>query len=183
MKKTIVTLLLAAFVITVGSSCKKVVTSLFPGIDVRIPDVQVTIPPVIVVPSTEMSLGSFSASFNLDSIIKASTNNVFNINDIGTVKVKQVAVTLQNGDNLNNLANFETARVAMTSSNNSTETNILTVNIPDATSNTITVNATDSPDLKQYLSGNRINYTVYGKLRRPTTKSLNMVIAVTVRVE
>src|SRR4051812_20665662 len=119
--KKIIFVLLPVLIIMAATSCKKVVTSLFPGIDVRIPDVQITIPPVIVVPSTEMTLGTFSASYNLDSIIKASTNNVFNINDIGSVKIKEVTVTLQNGDNLNNLSNFQNARVTVSSNTNSSE--------------------------------------------------------------
>jgi hypothetical protein len=183
MKKTIATFFLAAIIITASTSCKKVVTSLFPGIDVRVPDVQITIPPALIVPPSEMSLGSFSASFNLDSIIKASTNNVFNINDIASIKVKQVTVSLQNGDNLNNLANFETARVAITSDTNGSETNIVSMTFPDTQSTSFTTTIADSPDLKQYLNGRSLNYTVYGKFRRATTKSLNMVVAITVRVE
>jgi len=181
MKKALLTLMVAGTLITVTSSCKKVVTSLFPGIDVRVPDVELTVPPIIAVPNSEMSLGNFTTAFNLDSAIKASTNNVFNINDIASVKVKRVTITLQNGDNFNNLANFKSARVTM--NGDGTETNILSVNIPDAQSNSITVDATDSPDLKRFLSGGQINYTVYGTVRRPTTKSLNMVVSTTIRVE
>jgi hypothetical protein len=183
MKRAIGVFVFAAIIITLSTSCKKVITSLFPGINVRIPDVQLTVPPVLIVPGSEMSLGTYTASYNLDSVIKASTNNVFNINDIASVKVKEVTVTLQNGDNLNNLSNFESARVVLSTDTNGSETNLVSMNFPDAAATSMTVSPSDSPDLKQYLVGNTIHYTVYGKVRRPTTKSLNMVVSITVRVE
>ena len=165
------------------SSCKKIVTAIFPGIDARVPDITLTVPPILFVPPNEMSLGNYSAYFNLDSIVRAKTNGAFNANDISSVKVKTITITLLNNDNFNNLSNFEYARLGLTSNTMGDEINVVTINFPDTESSTITVSPDNSPEIRPYLSGNQLNYSIYGKLRRATTKPLTMVVSVTVRID
>ena len=94
-------------------SCKKLVAAVFGGTDVNAPEVQVTIPTVFIVPPNEMSLGTYSFHFNLDSIVRANTGGIFGANVVNSIKVKQVVVNITNADQVNNLANFESARVTL----------------------------------------------------------------------
>lgn len=181
MKKLIISGLILCLIIQ-SFSCKKIVEAVFPGLDVNVPEVQVTIPAVIAVTSNEVALGSFSYPLNLDSIIKVNTGGVFGINAVGSIKVKQVSINLSNADQLNNLSNFETVRMTIQSSSNNTATELFAVNFPDTYASSITVTPNNSPDLLSYLKGSEITYNVYGKIRRITTKPLNMTIAVMLRV-
>lgn len=175
---------LAIFFLLVGlTSCKKVVTALLPGIDVRIPAVTFTFPAVIIAPAGEVSLGSHTTQFNMDSIVRANTGGVFNADDISSVKVKSITLTVQNSDNLNNLSNFEYARLTLSSNTNNQEAEVVRIDFPDAQLSTITATPASSPDLRNYLSGNQLQYQVYGKVRRITTKPLNLQVAVTVRID
>ncbi|WP_207496481.1 hypothetical protein [Aridibaculum aurantiacum] len=183
MKKLIIPFAVLLTLVTLMSSCKKVVTAVFPGVDVQVPQVVITVPPLIMVPPNEVSLGTYSTSFNLDSIVRANTAGVFNANDISSVRVKTITVAVQNSDNLNNLSNFEYARLTISSSSNSSEANIATINFPDVASSTQTATTDNSPDLRAYLNGNQLSYNVYGKLRKPTTKSLNVAVNITMRIE
>ena len=165
------------------SSCGKIVEKVFPGVDANAPEIQLTIPIVPVVLPNEFSLGSFTTQINLDSTIRANTAGVFGIGVVSSIKVKEIVITLPNGDNLNNLANFETARVTFTAPNNSTPLTVASLAFPDTYATSSTYTPADSPDLLEYLKGSEVTYTVYGRARRITTKPLNMTVSVTLRVK
>lgn len=183
MKKLCALAVMAIMLVTGFSSCKKIISAIFPGIDAKAPDVSITVPPVLFAPADELSLGNYTVRFNLDSIVRANTKEVFNANDIRSVKIKSITVSALNSDNLNNLSNFEYARMALSSNTNQAEANLVTLNFPDEATSTFTVTPESSPDIRSYLSGNELYYTIYGKMRRPTTKSLNLVVSVTLRIE
>lgn len=182
MKKLTVTLSIALLVLG-ASSCKKLVDKIFPGIDTKLPDIQLTIPIAPIVLPNENSLGSFSTRINFDSTIRANTGGLFGIDAVSSIKVKEIAVSLTNPDDLNNLSNFETSRITLAGPGNSSPTTLATFNFPDTYASSLTVTPTDSPELLPYLKGSEIVHTVYGKGRRPTTKPLNFVVSVTLRVK
>ncbi|HEY8690702.1 MAG TPA: hypothetical protein VIM07_15805 [Chitinophagaceae bacterium] len=181
MKKIFISFL-AAIVLLAAVSCKKIVSALFQGMDVNVPEVQVTIPTVIAVTPNEVSLGSFSLHFNLDSIIKANTAGVFGVNSVSSIKVKQISITINNADQLNNLSNFERARITLQSNSDSNPAELFSINFPDSYASSFTYTPVNSPDLLPYLKGSDITYNIFGKMRRITTKPLNMTVAVTLRV-
>ncbi len=183
MKKIIISFILALAVFINLSSCKKIIGQIFPGLDVNVPEIQLTLPAIPIVPPNEMSLGAYAVRFNLDSIIKANTNNIFDIGVVSSVKVKDITVSLSNADNLNNLSNFEFARVTLSSNTRTNPVNVATLNFPDSNLSSITIPQTDSPELLDHLKGTEITYNLFGKLRRRTIKPLNMVVLVTVRVK
>jgi hypothetical protein len=182
MKKLLVPGVIACLLLIQISSCKKIIETVFQGMDVNVPEVQITIPSVIAVTPNEIALGSFSYQLNLDSIIKANTAGVFGINAVSSVKVKQVTINLSNADQLNNLSNFESFRMTVQSNANSSPSELFTANFTDTYASSITITPVNSPDLLTYLKGSEISYNMYGKMRRITAKPLNMTIAVTLRV-
>jgi hypothetical protein len=183
MKKLTISLFAPLAVLISVTSCKKIIDQVFPGIDAKVPEIQLTIPPIPIVTQNEFSLGSYTAYFNLDSTIKANTADVFGIGVVSSIKVKEITVSLSNADNLNNLSNFESARVAIFSNTRTDAVNVATLNFPDTNSSSITFTPTDSPELLDFLKGSQLSYNVFGKARRPTIKPLNMLISVTIRVK
>jgi len=182
MKKLSITFGIA--VITMLSiSCKKTLQSLFPGFDVKVPDIQITIPAIPILFSNEAELGSFTTHFNLDSTIRANTSNVFNINSVSSMKVSQMLVTLSNGNAANNLSNFESARLLISSNSNSSQAELANFNFPTIETYTYTANTDNSPDILSYYNGNEITYKLFGKMRKPTTMSLNLTMSITIRVK
>ncbi|MBA2250567.1 MAG: hypothetical protein H0W12_10315 [Chitinophagaceae bacterium] len=182
MRKSII-IFFTTFILLSGLlSCKKLVKALFPGMDVNSPEVQITVPPIVIVSATEQSFGSYTYHFNLDSTIRANTNNGFNVNDVGSIKVKQISINITNADQLNNLANFESARVTLQSNTNTTPVEIISQTLPDTYASTFTATPANGPELLSYSKGSDITYTIYGKMRRVTNKSLNVVVSVILRL-
>lgn len=176
----------AAIVIVVAAgsfSCKKIIRSIFQGVDADVPAFTVTVPALPYVFPNEVPFGTFSQNFNLDSAVKANTGGVYGANDISSVKVKRINFNLSNSDDLNNISNFESARLLFSSNTKSDTVTIASIVFPDTPSASYTYTPTNSPELKPYLTGSVLTYTAYGKLRKITTKSLGMTVLVTLRVQ
>lgn len=168
--------------------CKKVIKKIFTGLDADVPEIVVTVPfvpvpPGFPVPTDEIAFPAYTQHFNLDSSIRAKTNNVFTADDVTSIKVKQIYFQISNADQQNNFSNFKSARITFSSNTNSTEAAILALDFPDeyADVQTYTAPAT-TPELAPYLRGSELTYKVYGKLRRYTTKELKMAVQITLRV-
>lgn len=180
MKKVLITLTASFVLLFAFSSCKKVAENIFQGLDVKVPDVNVTIPIIIAVTPNEISLGSFSFNYNLDSIVRANTGGVFGANAVNLIKIKQININITNADQLNNLANFQSARFTLHSNTNTTPIEFFSQTFPDTFASSFTFTPTNSAELLTYLKGSSITYTIYGKMRRITTKPLNLVISTTI---
>ena len=183
MKKLFISLFIACVLLFQISSCKKIIAAVFGGTDVNVPQVQVTVPTVIAVTSNEISLGSFSFYFNLDSVVKANTAGVFGANAVNSIKIKQISINITNADQLNNLANFKNARITLQSNTNNNPAEIFSSTFADTYASTYTYTPTNSPELISYLKGTNISYNVYGTIRRITNKPLTMVIAITLKAD
>ena len=183
MRKIVVSVLTVAIVVAGLAGCKKIVRSLFQGIDADVPTFTVPLPPIPVVPPGEVALPSFTQHFNLDSTIRANTNNVYGAEDVSSVKVKQIVFNLTNADTLNNISNFESARVTLSSNAKTDTVTIASVTFPDTYATTYTYTPVNSPELKPYLVGSILYYNAYGRLRKITTKPLTLELKVTLRVQ
>ena len=181
MRKLIIVLTGILFFVTAISSCKKIVAAIFKGTDVNVPAVQVTIPVILAVSSSEISLGNFTQQINIDSIIRANTAGVFGINAVSSIKMKQAVVSITNADALNNLSNFESTRMTLQSNTNSSPVEIVSISFPDTFASSYTYIPTNSPELLPYLTGTTLTYNIFGKARRITSKPLNLVFQVTLR--
>lgn len=181
MRKTILALsLLGGFCAAGLTSCNKIKDSLFPAFTVQLDEVTTTIP--ILLEGVESSTSS-TVSFNLDSTIKANTSNVFGVDDLSSVKVKDLTVSLNNSDALNDLSNFESASIGFSSNTVSTPAIVANTTIPDKPAATINIPASGGPELKEYLKGNQLTYTVTTLARRTTTKPLQAAVSVTLSVK
>ncbi|GEO08582.1 hypothetical protein [Segetibacter aerophilus] len=192
MKKVAGSVLLLVLIISAITSCKKIINSVFPGVDVDVPEVVFTVPappplpPGFPVPTSEQAIGSLSQSFNLDSAVKAKTNGQFGAGDVTSVKIKQIIFNMSNADELNNFSNFESARFTFASnaSQNTPEIEVASLTFPQTNTSVVTYTAPDNaPELRPYLNGTKLTYNVYGKLRRYTTKAISISVKVTMKVK
>ncbi len=182
MKKLLVTALIV--IIAAGLfSCKKIIKKIFQGIDADVPVVSVTLPAIPVVIPVEVPFPPIVQRFNLDSTVKANTAGAFGADDVSSIKITHLGFDVTNADSLNNISNFESVRVTFYSNANTTPVTIASIIFPDTYASTYTYTPDNSPELKPYLNGSELIYNVYGKIRKPTTKSLGLSIKVTLRVQ
>lgn len=182
MKKSVISVLMIMVLVAASVGCKKIIRNIFKGIDADIPEVSVTIPAIPVVLPFVIPI-PLSQPFNLDSTVKANTGGVFGANDVSSVKVKQIVFNLTDADSLNNLSNFESVRVTFSSDVKTDTVTVASIVFPETYASTATYTPVNSPELKPYLTGSMLYYTIFGKIRRVTTKSLHLSIKVTLRVE
>ena len=178
MKKVLISVSLLIFVIA-GMSCNKIKDAIFPSIDVNLPAFQIRVPAIPIVLNSEASLGSFTINFNLDSIIRANTAGAFGAGAVSTIKVKKMVISVSNGDAANNLANFESARFTFSSNTKTTPAELVSITLTDTFTTSYTAEPTSSPELKEYLTGTQLTYSLFGKARRTTSKPLNFSVAIT----
>lgn len=182
MKKSVNFVLMIMVLVAVSVSCKKIIRNIFQGIDADIPEFSVTIIPIPIALPFEIPI-PLSQPFNLDSTVKANTGGVYGANDVTSVKVKQIVFNISDADSLNNLANFESVRVILSSDTKADTVTVASMNFPDKYASTATYTPVNSPELRPYLTGSQLNYIIFGKIRRATTKSLHFSIRVTLRVQ
>jgi len=181
MKKRILTLGLIGSLCAIGfTSCNKIKEKLFPAFDADISEVSVNIP--VTVAGAEATSNS-TVSFNLDSTIKANTASAFGVNSVSSVKVKNVQVFLENADDQNDVSNFENVSLKFASNTNSTPLTVLSSDIPDVHVTDINLPVTNSPELKNYLTGTQLTYFITGQARRSTTKPLSATVIVTLSIK
>lgn len=183
MKRVLVIFSSVAIVLAALSSCKKIIAKVFAGTEVNVPDFSVTVPPITITSSTEIPIGSYSFPFNLDSSVRSTTAGVFGANAVNSIRIKQIKIDITNADSLNNISNFESARVTLQSSSNNTPVELFSVSFPDSYASSYTFTPTSSPELLSYAKGSTITYNIFGKIRRITTKSLKMVLSVTLKAD
>jgi hypothetical protein len=180
MKKTILAFSAITVLSVLGASCEKAKDVLFPSFETDGGTVELSIP-VISSTAAEATLGSTTVHFDLDSAIKANTAGQFSINNAESIKLKNVILSVLNGDDESNISNFETAKVTLSSNSKSTPAVIATANLLDVDQpNVINGNGIE---LKEYLKGDMLTYMVAGKARRATKKALDLRISFTLDVK
>jgi hypothetical protein len=152
-------------------SCGKIASKLHYDLPLQTGSVEVTIPPTSDT-TNQLLVGSGVNHYNIDSFIKANTGNVLGINNITSVKVTSVTLTLTaNASTTNNFANFKSAYASFFTDTKTTPYEVSIPNNPDTYADMLSLPVTND-ELKDYLKGSTYNYTVGGKLRRPITDSV-----------
>ena len=171
MKKVFLLLTVAATAAFTLSSCEKLKDAIFQSFETPY-GFDVTIP-VVTNTSSEISFGEANVRFNLDSIIRANTGNVFGADVVGNVQVKEVAFEVKEGNATSNLANFEYVKLNVAASNASPII-MGPYNIPASASSSISFPVTSSFNVKSLFSGASVNFKVTGKARTATTQPMKV---------
>ena len=173
------------------SSCSKTSSILNRTFSFSTPAQTFAIPPVpnaVAYGSGIMPTVSGSFKYDLDSAIKAASNNALSINNLGSLKLASCVITETNNTTVadsSNFSSFQSITISFTSVSNSTPYQ-LTVNQPDVFATSMTLAPLDTnAEMKSYLQGSNFNYAVDGKMRRGTkdTMKCNAVFTFTVKVQ
>ncbi|MGN6355658.1 MAG: hypothetical protein ACTHLB_19895 [Parafilimonas sp.] len=171
-------------ILTICISCKKLIQAVFPGKDIALETLKISVPPTPFADSSnEIALGSFDTYVNTDSIVRSETGGVFGINSIASIKVKEIIIKATNADELNNVSAFKSFRIAISSDVKPQPTNIVNIDIPSSATDSYRASISNSPDITGYLKGTNITYTIYGSLLQATTKTLKLSCNIVVRAD
>ena len=183
MRSKAISLIISVFIFAgcKGNRVRQIKETFLPSFDINIPDIQLTVPPLPKVLDKEIPVGALKTPINMDSTIKAVTAGTLGASSVHFVKVRKMVIKLSNADNANNLANFETARMRIY--NDTASTDIAVIKFPESFSDSLTVVPSNNPDISNYLRGTTLNYNLYWKNRKITTKFLKMIVRVTVGLQ
>lgn len=182
MKRKINFIAILAVLATVGlTSCNQVKDKLFSAFITPSADVNFTID-VITNTSTLGDIGSMNTNLNLDSIIKAQTDNTFSLNSITSINIEECKLTILNPDATNNIANFEEVKVSLKTNTNSTPVQLCTGLNPDVYGDIWLLPVDKTVNLKDYLNGTQLTYIIGAKARRVTTKKLDCKMTIKFKV-
>lgn len=152
------------------SSCDKIKDLVKVNVPMQSADISFTIP---AQPSAgTYTLAEFSASLNVDSLIK-SENSSLGIENIQSVKITACTIALQNADTENHFGILSACRAELSTNNNSNLVTLAQVsNNPDTQSADLNLAVDSTLELKDYFSGTVFYYKISGTTRRPITKDL-----------
>jgi hypothetical protein len=175
-------LLCCGLLLTTGG-CKKLKSQLFQAFTTGSISQDIDIP-IVGDTNTFTDRGSIIHNFNMDSLIKAESGGTFGLNDISKITVNEAKLVVKNADAGNNFANFEKGRLRFNTNAGGTPTvDIATGLNPDIYSETWIMPSIASVNLKDYLKGTQLNYTLALKARRATSKILNCTLNIKFHVE
>ena len=170
----------SAVILAGGFSCKKLAASLFGGQSIVLPAYTITVPEIPFSDSTiQFNSGSFTTYVNTDSLVRAQTGGSYNINDVSSIKVSNIALTVTNADASNNLSALKRLSVTIASSTNTTAGNMFSINIPAYTYFAFSTSPSDAANIVDYLHGTTVVNVVYGNIRKTTAKALILKAVVT----
>ena len=157
-------------------SCDKLKDKFFPGFEIQPSDLQITIP-VIANTTSSSAIASVTTYFNMDSIIKAETLNAFTINNVKSITVQELDLSFTNSDNANNFGNLEEISVSFHSNANTNATIIANAPlIQDVAANELALSPLATNNIRGYMNGSQLTYTIAAKARRATTKPLTCMM-------
>lgn len=175
-------LLLATGMVVLGSlSCNKIADQLAQTISWQGVDVTIDVPPSTG--TSYSTIGTSVFSYDLDSLVKKTTNNVLSLKNIDKFTFKSCKLTILNPDAGNNFGNFEKAKVEFFTNANITPT--LLGEVPSNSSTyaeSLDLPINNTSNMMTYIPSSGpiiVSYQVSGQLRAPTTTTLHIQAHVT----
>lgn len=163
-------------------SCGKIASNLQYDLSMQTASVNITIAPISDT-SAAATMGTVTSSYNIDSFIKSKTSGAFGVSNISSAKMSSCTLTLVNPNSSNNFANFQDCNVNFYTNTNTTPFSVaLITNNPDTYAATLNVPIDATTDMKTYLQGNQLTYSLSGKLRRSTTDTLTCTVQLVMNV-
>lgn len=162
------------------SSCDKIESALFKPFESPL-SFEVTVP-VITNTTSEVSMGQTNVQYNLDSVIRKNTGNVFGADIVGNMYIKEIGLELLDSDGSNNLSKFDYVKLSV-SSGGSTPALFGPYNISAGSVTNTIFSVSNSPNIKPFFSGSAVTFNMTGKANTATTKTLRAKISATLRFE
>lgn len=178
MKKRFGIFAAAAIAISI-SACEKIENALFKPFESPL-NFEVTIP-VITSTAAEQNMGQTQVRYNLDSIIRKNTENVFGADVVGAMYINQIGIQLLDNNANNNLSNFDYVKLSVSSGG--TPAVLGPYNIPSGSTSSAAFTVSNSPNIKPFFSGSTVTFAMDGKANKATSQPLRARISATIRFE
>ena len=179
------TLPLTGFVIFVClllQSCSKIASDLQYDLSMQTASVNIIIAPISDT-TAGLTMGTVISSYKIDSFIKSKTSGKLGVSNISSAKMSSSSLTLVNPNSGNNFANFQNCNVNFFTNTNTSPFSLAVItNNPDTYAATLNVPVDATTDMKTYLQGNELTYSLSGKLRRNTTDTLTCTVQLSMNV-
>lgn len=170
----------AASIALCMTACEKVEKALFKPFESPL-NFEVTIP-VISSTTAEQNMGQTQVRYNLDSVIKKNTENVFGADIVGAMYINQIGIQLLDNSAGNNLSNFDYVKLSV-STGGGTPAVLGPYNVPAGSTSNASFTVSNSPNIKPFFSGSTVTFTMNGKANKATTQALRARISATIRFE
>lgn len=175
--------LLAAFAVSalLGlSSCDKAEKLLFKPFESPL-SFDITIP-VVSSTSTETSMGSTTISYNVDSLVKAKTNNAVDGSIVKSMYIQQIAITITDPvDNNNSLSNFN--YVKMNVSQGGTPYVFGPFNVTPGAMIQDSYSVSNSPNIRPFFNGSAVSFSLVGQANKVTTHEMHARVSATIKFD
>ena len=168
-----------AAVVLCLTACEKIEQALFKPFESPL-NFEVTIP-VITSTAAEQNMGATQVRYNLDSVIRKHTENVFGADIVGAMYINQIGVQLLDNNAGNNLSNFDYVKLSVSAGG--TPAVLGPYTIPAGASSSASFAVSNSPNIKPFFSGSTVTFTMNGKANKATTQTLRARISATIRFE
>jgi hypothetical protein len=162
--------------VTTMQSCSEAAKKIHYDLPLQPGALEVTIPPTNDTTNVKNNLAANSVHVNIDSFIRAKTGGRLGIDNITSVRILSVRLTLVNGNAANNFANFQSAFASFSSTSNMTPYSVTIPNNPDLAAYFLELPVDPNKDMRSYMTGDVFYYSVGGKLRRPVTQEVKCKI-------
>lgn len=171
MKKFLLLCSVAASAAFGFSSCEKLEDAIFESFQAPI-SFEVSIP-VVTNTTSEVALGETAVRFNLDSMIRVQTGNVFGADVVGNMQIKEIGMEVIEGNATSNLANFAYVKMSVAASG-TTPVEMGPFSIPTTATGSVSFPVNNSFNIKSLFSGSTVNFKVIGKARTATTQTMKV---------
>ncbi len=171
MKKVFLLMAVAVTAVLTLASCEKLKDAIFEAFETPY-SFEVSVP-VVTNTTSETTFGESNVRFNLDSIIRANTGNVFGADIIGNVQIKEVAFEVIEGNATSNLTNFAYVKMEV-AANGTTPVVMGPYSIPPTATSSASFPVSNSFNIKSLFSGSTVNFKITGKARTATTQTMKV---------
>ncbi|MGZ3939156.1 MAG: hypothetical protein ACXVBK_10350 [Flavisolibacter sp.] len=162
------------------SSCSKAEKLLFKPFESPL-SFDITIP-VVSSTSTESSMGSTTLSYNVDSLVKAKTDNAVDPSVVSAMYIQQIAITITDPvDNNNSLSNFN--YVKMNVSQNGTPYVFGPFNVTPGAMNQDSYTVSNSPNIRPFFNGSAVTFSLVGQANKATTHEMHATVSATIKFD
>lgn len=132
--------------------------------------------------NVESSLGSTTVNFDLDKEVEDNTDGMLDGSVVGAMYINQIAITLTDFNGTNNLQNFEYVTLSV-SSGSSAPTVFGPFTIPAGAVSNAVFTVSNSANIRQYFNGANVNFTLSGKAKTATNRTLPARIGATIKFD
>jgi hypothetical protein len=177
--KKLFSLAAVAGIALVFASCEKIEKALFKPFESPL-SFEVTIP-VISNTTSEVDMGQTQVGYNLDSVIRKNTEDVFGADIVGAMYIHEIGIQLLDPNASDDLGNFDYVKLSVSSGG--TPVVMGPFAIPAGAGTRASFTVANSPNIKPFFGSSNVSFQMSGKANKATTQILRARVSATIRFE